>query len=1488
MATNIDIQQQLNDLLEQQSKIMEAQAKMMKSQISLAQDLVDSLSKINYKSVAEDVTATQEAVDKAQASTSKFGGASQTVYEQVTQSVEEAAKSMLGFNDQTLDAIEKVGKLGFIAGSAMSGFIAGLKFTGNSLKTVLSLGTGMLGFLGDLAASIIAIPFKMLSGLISMADTGGSNELATQLEEIRKEFGALHTTAGKAIIDISRSMKGELANSGLSVYRVMGNLAERLKDVAAWAKQLGPLFEVLAPQIVKNSEAFAAYTKGLGLTDAGLKAVGARAFATGQDITEIQRQIANYSLQLGKSFGLSSKMISRDMGEMMADFKHFGSLAPQQLAQVSVFARKLGVDIKALVGVIDKFDNFEDAAAGAAHLSQAFGLNVDALELMKAQNPAERVEMLRKAFFNAGRSVESMTRQERSLLAQQSGVGDDALDLVFSLKNQATSYADIQKKGGAAHKQQLTQAQAMKGLADSIERLVKSGSAGAGGFFDRFIQGFTVGIRRSTEFRQLMYAIQKSLMVVFNAGIRVGRMFVDMFPGVNNIIKNLRDFFDPSKIRNLMKNVVEAFRKFFKALTSDPQTALPELMKNLRENFLDFFKSNSSKGRAILDGFKNFFKALAQIGASMLKLALEGITTGVRYIIDLLQGNVALPGMGGAGGEATGFIGEILGPIIEALKSAWPPLWNALKNLFHEVLYNHVAPFLLKHAPLILGVLFGPSVIGMVGRTFTSTLITMMLGGLSKSLASLATRGSGMIGGAFQKLTGAASRTAQAGAGAGSIGGAGAGATAAINAAEAPGAAANRSRLSMSTVAKLAVLTAVIGVGMYFLITKGLVPLAKSIQDQHITGESIRSASLTMVAAAGAMTAMAGSLALLNIATRGLNGGTALRMIAGVAIIAAVAAGMAWEGKHIINYLKDIPVNDLKAAGLAMAAIGAFFVAAAAVTGIAALVGAVALAGGGLGAVAIAAGLLAISTTIGIMATQGMLIMHAIDRFNPAPGFEMKAKAFATIIQAISAFAGTIARLIEAARPSFVSFLFGNPEQEMRDNLASVNVVIAVMMTSIGQLVTTIQEAVSRLSGSESQLKAAEAFAGILSAVGTLAGALTPPVEQLQAPGVWDRLLGATGNTGQNIRDFGQAFQSMSGAVVEVIQEVQSALIVLTRLNFTEAQRANIQMLPSLLTSVAELAKALTPNPAVAARLSESRNIGAVAGAVSDVVTGLLDAIQHSHIISNVANLVMHFMNAIQDADFTPQTINVLRAALPAMTSIFSAIGGIATTLGTLVTATTGAHANPNAINQATIFITGFMNSLSTTLPNIMSSMLTAFRDLTPSAARSVAAGAAALNTITGAITQIINANIPTGGDMAAKFAAINVALFSIQTGINAVSARLESSVSLPASITDLVTRIRAAHIERVSGAVKAMVDSINATGAALRGLHAVDIETRLQSVAGNLGLGAAGQYRIDNRNFTIVVNFSVKIDQPGLEALELALTTRPRSNIAVTGPTRR
>jgi hypothetical protein len=84
--------------------------------------------------------------------------------------------------------------------------------------------------------------------------------------------------------------------------------------------------------------------------------------------------------------------------------------------------------------------------------------------------------MLRKGFFATGRTIENMTAQERRLLAQQTGLGESEIALAFAQKNRALSYADIQKKGDAAKKSQLSQEQVLNKLAGAIERLVKSGS----------------------------------------------------------------------------------------------------------------------------------------------------------------------------------------------------------------------------------------------------------------------------------------------------------------------------------------------------------------------------------------------------------------------------------------------------------------------------------------------------------------------------------------------------------------------------------------------------------------------------------------------------------------------------------------------------------------------------------------------------------------------------------------------------------------------------------------------------------------------------------------------------------------------------------------------------------------------------------------------------------------------------------------------------
>jgi hypothetical protein len=309
--------------------------------------------------------------------------------------------------------------------------------------------------------------------------------------------------------------------------------------------------------------------------------------------------------------------------------------------------------------------------------------------------------MLRKGFFATGRTIENMTAQERRLLAQQTGLGESEIALAFAQKNRALSYADIQKKGDAAKKSQLSQEQVLNKLAGAIERLVKSGSAMQGGFFDRFIQGFVSGIRYSKEFRELMRNLQRSLMMVFYAGRQVGLAFAQLFPGIKEFFGGLRDMFNPRVMKTFLNKVVGAFKDFFKQMTENPATALPKLLDKLQDAFSDRFSAAGSGARKVFDGIKKFFKAVGYIFLSGIKEALLGLGKIVAPLISSIfsdetfskAGNQISGSVDGIGGTLSKMFRDVFGEegsparqkISEALSKFADSIWVAAKFFIGKI-----------------------------------------------------------------------------------------------------------------------------------------------------------------------------------------------------------------------------------------------------------------------------------------------------------------------------------------------------------------------------------------------------------------------------------------------------------------------------------------------------------------------------------------------------------------------------------------------------------------------------------------------------------------------------------------------------------------------------------------------------------------------------------------------------------------------------------
>ena len=914
---------ELNELLQAQKKLYEDQNKLLSSQMNMMQQLVNTLNQLDLERARGSVESLNSAVKNAADSVEQLGQGQQTM-QSINSAAEEASDNM----EDLASGAEKFGrkmlKLAPVV-ATIEGMGAGLRFSMNAMSGLINVSSSLIGSMFNLAASIIAVPFKMLNGLMEMAASGGGSELRQAIEDVRKEFGDLAQNEAGAVMQSWRQLDhfgGRLAETNLSIWRTMGNMAESLKRVHEMATALGPVFSAFTSEFRerKGVERLHAYQKGLGLTDEGFRAMGEQAARAGVSIQEMGREITSVAFAMGESFGINGKLIGREIGNMLDDFEHFGNVGVTELAQVAVYARKLGVEVEKLTGALDQFADFDKAAESVAQLSQAFGLQLDTLKLVQEQDPAANIERLRKAFFATGRSIETMTRQERALLATHTGLDQKTLSMVFSAQKQGMSYEDITKGGENAEKQQLSQAEAMQKLSNSIERLVKSGQALKGGFFDIFLQGFMRGIRWTKEFWGLMHNLRRSMRATRYAGMKVGQMFVKHFPGVRDILRGIGQLFDPRRFRKMLNGVVKAFREFFQNMTKNPQQALPVLLDKLKKTFFDWFNTSSPSGRRIINGFKSFFKAVAHMFTGLLKEAIKGMTKMFQFITNTLKDpSKAMQGLGQAQDGVIGFLMEIFEPLITFFRSPegqrmLQELWTAFVDMLGEV-WKKVQPMVARAIPGLAAMMFGPSFVTGMARGLTTALGAVFVQGIGGMVRNrMLARGTSQLTDAVNKLA----TKMPAGGGVGSVQAVGGAAKAAADTSRSTAGfgAREAAQLGLKLLA-IATALAVGGVEMALAI----VAIKAILETGGIN--SVEKIALPFLVIGAAMIGMIG----LSIASKALNpsmsGQMAMNLALGAAALGAGGIAFALSLAAIRGVLEIAGLNNLESIGWPFLVLGA-------------------------------------------------------------------------------------------------------------------------------------------------------------------------------------------------------------------------------------------------------------------------------------------------------------------------------------------------------------------------------------------------------------------------------------------------------------------------------------------------------------------------------------------------------------------------------------
>lgn len=573
-----------------------------------------------------------------------------------------------------------------VAAAALKGLETSFKLLKAAAGGIFSVFSSLVESIFDIGAAIISIPFKFFDHIWSSTKKlmGGGTELAQAYENVREVFGSLKTGMGKDVVDLGKQLTQGLITPGLSARRVFGDMAEAMEYAKEVASAAPFAFQKIADQFDGASGTeILAMAKGLGIATEDLGGLMNKAVTEGRGMEEMLTEVTKYAKGMGEAFGLNSKMISRDMGKAMKDVKHFANMTEKEIAEATVYAHKLGVSLSDITGILDNFNTFEQASENVSKLSQAFGVNIDAMKLLEAKSPADALDMLKSSFAAAGKSVETMNRQELQLIAQSVGMSEEAVRQTMSMKNVGVSMGQVKTASSSLEKQTMDTNQALRSMSEDIKRVVKAGQVPEGeGFFAVFLNSIKEGHDKSEPLIALYKTMSDAIKSVVAEGRLLGVSFVKYFPGYEEFIRGLTQ--KMSTVGSLFADIRISFENFFKSL-DDPSVKNPveRLFESLRKNFENFFGGKGNSG--IMSGLEKMWVAAKKIIAEGIKVVSGMLVEGIKTITSMLKGEKVNPLAGSdLGKKLENEVAPIGNALTDAFNEVGPALKELLKTVFDE------------------------------------------------------------------------------------------------------------------------------------------------------------------------------------------------------------------------------------------------------------------------------------------------------------------------------------------------------------------------------------------------------------------------------------------------------------------------------------------------------------------------------------------------------------------------------------------------------------------------------------------------------------------------------------------------------------------------------------------------------------------------------------------------------------------------------------
>ena len=401
--------------------------------------------------------------------------------EDFTASTEDFANAIIDLGEQTKKTNEKIENLNKSGLSKLKGFSKGIlgvaSSIGNSMMSMVSSGFQFVKFTATL-------PFTIMNQAAKIGNEIRSElvETVQSAAESLKEKFDLSSHIGQGIVKMAQQGKGMLMSfqsPSSELVKLFGYGAQGIANMIGFMGEnidaMGHFAEVFGNSLTKdkdNLKNFTRMVKGMGLSSEDVAYLSMDAANNMKHVNVRMAELGVTLEEVSKEYQVDRKRLSKNVMLLRRDIIQFGHLSDEEIARTTARLTHLKVKLEDAGAVFKKFSTFEDAANSVAMLSQTFGMNLDAMDMIQAQNPEEIIDMFRNSMLETGRSFQDLNRFEKDLMAQHTGMSAESLSALMNYRDLGLTHKEAVDKMNA-EKPEAKQMKALKELNSAIKEVQK-------------------------------------------------------------------------------------------------------------------------------------------------------------------------------------------------------------------------------------------------------------------------------------------------------------------------------------------------------------------------------------------------------------------------------------------------------------------------------------------------------------------------------------------------------------------------------------------------------------------------------------------------------------------------------------------------------------------------------------------------------------------------------------------------------------------------------------------------------------------------------------------------------------------------------------------------------------------------------------------------------------------------------------------------------